>query len=66
MCCFNRRDKVEINFIKNSCESHMLLKNGTHVTFINKVEGNSSNLVYVKKYKYRDFLKNKKIQNSHS
>jgi hypothetical protein len=23
---FNSRDKVEINFIKNSCASHMLLK----------------------------------------
>jgi hypothetical protein len=25
-CFFNSRDKIEINFIKNSCASHMLLK----------------------------------------
>jgi hypothetical protein len=31
---FNNRDKVEINFIKNSSAFHMLLKKVTHVIFI--------------------------------
>jgi hypothetical protein len=47
-CFFNSRDKIEINFIKNSCVSYMLLKKWIYATFINYVEGNLSNLIWRK------------------
>jgi hypothetical protein len=43
MSFFNSMDKVEINNIKNLCASHILLKKGTYVIFIELIEGSSSN-----------------------
>jgi hypothetical protein len=45
---FNRRDKVEINNIKNSHAFYMLLKKETHATFIDYVKENSSDPVWKK------------------
>jgi hypothetical protein len=47
-CFFCNMDKVEINNIKNSCASHMLLKKWAHVTFTYYIERDSFNPVWRK------------------
>jgi endonuclease III-like uncharacterized protein len=63
-CFFNNNDKTVINFIKNLCTSHMLLKKMTHVNFMDQVEGNSFNpvcketlsYIYIYIYIYSSFV----------
>ena len=63
-CFFNSRDKVGINFIKNSCAFHMLLKKVTRVTFINQIEENELETRAMHRYVSQNDRRKKRIKST--